>query len=147
MIKETRIENFDMNKLAALDDVLKKYTDITTIILYGSRVTGHVTCLSDIDLFYLSTCHLSMSEEADILYDITVYLKTTEVDFADIKNMSLKKQYEIITGGKLLYCMNEEILCDYKEQVIINYLDFKPLYDEYFSNFRTNLKNGVLLEK
>lgn len=145
MIREKIITNFNKEKLLKLPDILYRFKELYTVIFYGSRATDKYTELSDIDLFYLSKIKFSLKDEADILYEITKYLDIMEVDFTNLKRVSLKKKYEILTNGKLIFCSDENSFIDYKEKITLRFFDFKPYYDEYIACLKKNIISGELI--
>ena len=146
MIRERIISNYNKKRVFELNEIADNFRNIYTIILYGSRVSDFSNNLSDIDLFYLSEKKLTMMDEAEVLYNINKHLQTTEVDFVNLRKLSLKDQYDILTNGTLIYNSDEIKLSDYKEKIICLYFDFMHIHNEYFECFKKNLITGDIIK-
>jgi len=42
----------------------------------------------------------------------------------------LNLKFEVVTTGRVIYRISEDYDCNYKEKVVKEYIDFKPLLDE-----------------
>ena len=121
--------------------ILKKL-NISLIYLFGSSIIGTQRAESDIDIgvvfekperinntmiifeeLYLSLSHVFPDRDLDIVF----------LDFAP-----LALQFEVVTTGKVIYRVSRELEYDYKEKIIKEYIDFKPLLD---------IQNQILLER
>jgi len=121
--------------------ILKKLS-ISLIYLFGSSITGTQRAESDIDIgvvfekpdrikntmiifeeLYLSLSQVFPDRDLDIVF----------LDFAP-----LTLQFEVVTTGKVIYRVSREFEYDYKEKIIKEYIDFKPLLD---------VQDQILLER
>jgi len=121
--------------------ILKKL-NISLIYLFGSSITGTQRAESDIDIgvvfekpdrikntmiifeeLYLSLSQVFPDRDLDIVF----------LDFAP-----LTLQFEVVTTGKVIYRVSREFEYDYKEKIIKEYIDFKPLLD---------IQDQILLER
>ena len=121
--------------------ILKKMS-ISLIYLFGSSITGTQRAESDIDIgvvfekpdrikntmiifeeLYLSLSQVFPDRDLDIVF----------LDFAP-----LTLQFEVVTTGKVIYRVSREFEYDYKEKIIKEYIDFKPLLD---------IQDQILLER
>ncbi len=121
--------------------ILKKLS-ISLIYLFGSSITGTQRAESDIDIgvvfekpdrikntmiifeeLYLSLSQVFPDRDLDIVF----------LDFAP-----LTLQFEVVTTGKVIYRVSREFEYDYKEKIIKEYIDFKPLLD---------IQDQILLER
>lgn len=110
-----------------LNAVCKKYPEIAFAYLFGSCATGEQTAMSDIDiaiylnkksafrfnkllLFHGDCCRVLQRNDIDILV-----LNTT-------RNLILLK--EIITKGKIIYNINQNLLDDFELNTLHNVHDF-----------------------
>ncbi|MCX6089085.1 MAG: nucleotidyltransferase domain-containing protein [Candidatus Atribacteria bacterium] len=110
-----------------------KKLNISLVYLFGSSVTGTQRENSDIDIGvvfekpdYLQNS-LRIYEELYALFS-RVFPKR-EVDIVFLERASLPFQFEVITTGKILYSISEKFAFHYKEKIIKEYVDFKPLLD------------------
>ena len=117
-----------MSKLQhTLSAVCKKYREITFAYLFGSWATDKQTAMSDIDiaiylkkksafrfntllLFHGDCCRVLQRNDIDI-----VVLNTT-------RNLILVK--EIITKGKIIYNINQDLLDDFEVNALHTIHDF-----------------------
>ncbi len=53
-----------------------------------------------------------------------------ELDIVFLNNAPLTLKFEVVTTGKVIYSISEKFSADYKERVIKEYIDFKPLLEE-----------------
>ena len=121
--------------------ILKKM-NISLIYLFGSSIIGNQRAESDIDIgvvfekpdrikntmiifeeLYLSLSQVFPDQDLDIVF----------LDFAP-----LTLQFEVVTTGKVIYRVSREFEYDYKEKIIKEYIDFKPLLD---------IQDQILLER
>jgi predicted nucleotidyltransferase len=115
-----------------LRKALKKL-NISLVYLFGSSVTGTQREDSDIDIGivfekpnYLDN-PLRIYEELYALFS-KVFPKK-EIDIVFLERASLPLQFEVVTSGKVIYSVSKEIAFHYKEKIIKEYVDFKPLLD------------------
>ena len=59
-----------------------------------------------------------------------------DIVFLDFAPLTL--QFEVVTTGKVIYRVSREFEYDYKEKIIKEYIDFKPLLD---------VQDQILLER
>jgi predicted nucleotidyltransferase len=121
--------------------ILKKL-NISLVYLFGSSIVGTQRAESDIDIgvvfekperikntmiifeeLYLSLSQVFTDQDLDIVF----------LDFAP-----LTLQFEVVTTGKVIYRVSREFEYDYKEKIIKEYIDFKPLLD---------IQDQILLER
>ena len=121
--------------------ILKKL-NISLVYLFGSSIVGAQRAESDIDIgvvfekperikntmiifeeLYLSLSQVFTDQDLDIVF----------LDFAP-----LTLQFEVVTTGKVIYRVSREFEYDYKEKIIKEYIDFKPLLD---------VQDQILLER
>ena len=74
--------------------------------------------------------------ELDMEEQFSKLLPGEKLDIRVINNAPILVKGKIITEGKCLYTANEIKLSDFKENVILRYLDFKidydPMLEEYY---------------
>lgn len=143
MISRGKIKNFHLNMLKGLDHIFLQYPDIYSVYLFGSYAAGNQTPLSDIDICYFSKKEIDHHIESDIGESVRSHLMTDEVDFVSFYKLPLRTQYDIFKQGKLLYLKNEKELCNTREKVIRDYLDFIYYFEEYDRSFKESLAEGA----
>ena len=121
--------------------ILKKL-NISLIYLFGSSITGTQRAESDIDIGVVF-------EKADRIKNTMIifeelYLSLSQVfpdrdlDIVFLDFAPLTLQFEVVTTGKVIYRVSREFEYDYKEKIIKEYIDFKPLLD---------IQDQILLER
>jgi len=121
--------------------ILKKMS-ISLIYLFGSSITGTQRAESDIDIGVVF-------EKADRIKNTMIifeelYLSLSQVfpdrdlDIVFLDFAPLTLQFEVVTTGKVIYRVSREFEYDYKEKIIKEYIDFKPLLD---------IQDQILLER
>ncbi len=107
---------------------LRGYENVRFIILYGSVAEGRAKETSDIDLciYYDGGREESqlfrftaLSELCDDRYDIQIF-----------RNLPIYVRKEVL-HGRVLYCPDEEFLCDIALETIREYDEFKHRLDDY----------------
>ncbi|MGC8930936.1 type VII toxin-antitoxin system MntA family adenylyltransferase antitoxin [Dictyoglomus turgidum] len=120
-------------------DIKKKLKELNIgiIYLFGSTVLGIAKEHSDIDIgvvfidpSVLEDVRLSL-EIYNTLYGIfsTLFPKK-EIDIVFLDKVPLTLKFEVVNSGEILYSISKDFLTNYKERVVKEYIDFKPLMDE-----------------
>jgi predicted nucleotidyltransferase len=79
------------------------------------------------------------TELYDVLADIFSPILERELDIVFLQQTPLDFQYNVILKGKVLYQRNPKFRVDYEEQVLNEYLDFKPVVDYFDQVFLERL--------
>lgn len=87
----------------SLCDVFTAFSEIDSVLIYGSRATGHFRNHSDIDLAVLapSMTERDFSRLWNALDDLPILFKLDVVHFEQVTNPALKNN--ILAHGKTLY--------------------------------------------
>jgi len=127
-----------------LKNLLGRYR-VTAAYFFGSRVEGIATEKSDYDFAILVDKEY---EQDDINYllmelkDEAESLLQNEVDVVLLNNVSIEFKYLVISRGQVIYSCDEDKRTDFEDEVIRDYLDFKPLLDIYRKEVREAVKEG-----
>lgn len=119
------MKKFDEEKLKSLG--------VVAILIFGSLVEGTFHIGSDIDfavLFRDKT--LPMKEPVKVYGEIYSEISKNfegKIDIVYLHEAPLSLQFNAVTEGKLLFCSDTEFFSEYKDRVIMQYLDF-----QYFEN-------------
>ncbi|MCS7202791.1 MAG: nucleotidyltransferase domain-containing protein [Dictyoglomus sp.] len=111
-----------------------KELKIGIIYIFGSSVLGTEREDSDIDIgvVFLDPNILENSLEIyNQLYEILSPLfpeKELDIVFLDKAPLTLK--FEVVSTGRILYTFSEDFSANYKEKIVKEYIDFKPLLEE-----------------
>lgn len=111
-----------------------KKLKISLIYLFGSYLTKNMNFQSDIDIGILFSDDSYKLDKLKIfieLYKIfSEIFPDREVDIVFLNEVPLTLKFEVVTEGKPIYFENIEDHYNFKERVIKEYIDFKPLLDE-----------------
>lgn len=111
-----------------------KELNIGIVYLFGSSILGIEREDSDIDIgiVFLDNRMLEKSFEVyNTLYEIfSQVFPKKELDIVFLDKAPLTLRFEVVNSGKILYTISEEFCLNYKERVVKEYIDFKPLLDE-----------------
>ena len=127
-----------------LKNLLGRY-QVLAVYFFGSRVEGVATENSDYDFAILVDKEY---EQDDINYllmelkDEMASLLQNEVDIVLLNNASIEFKYLVISRGKVIYSCDEEKRTDFEDEVIRDYLDFKPFLELYRKEAREAIKEG-----
>lgn len=108
--------------------------NIGIVYLFGSLILGIEREDSDIDIgiVFLDNRMLEKSLEVyNTLYEIfSQVFPKKELDIVFLDKAPLTLRFEVVNSGKILYTISEEFCLNYKERVVKEYIDFKPLLEE-----------------
>ncbi len=117
-----------MSKLQyTINAVCKKYPEIAFAYIFGSYATGEQSALSDIDIAIYLEKHSNFDFNKLLLFhgDCCRALKRNDIDILVLnatKNLILMK--DIITKGKIIYNVNQELLDDFEVKTLHTINDF-----------------------
>lgn len=135
---------YNMIEKVFSEEIITKFKDLNIGILYlfGSSVLGIERENSDIDIgiVFLDINKIKdLLEVYNIIYEIfSEIFPDKELDIVFLDKAPLTLKFEIVTTGEVIYTISEEFLASYKEKIVKEYIDFKPLLDE---------QDRVLLER
>ena len=122
---------------------------VALVYLFGSQALGIETPLSDVDIgivFFDRTIldnfrirRKTYTELYDVFADIFPSILERELDIVFLQQTPLDFQYNVILKGQVLYQRNPKFRVDYEEQVLDQYLDFKPVIDYFDQVFLERL--------
>ena len=120
-ISSEKVQNY-IEKIIKYFSNKGKGGKIDGIYIFGSISRGELREESDIDIAIVGD--LSFSDKLDFICDLEKKLKK-KIDLIDFNRSNLNFQAEIITNGKLIYCLDEEKndLLEYK--ILSKYLVFE----------------------
>lgn len=126
-----------------------KRLKVGLVYLFGSEALGIETPLSDVDIgivFFdrkilddFRMRRKTYTELYDVFADIFPSILERELDIVFLQQTPLDFQYNVILKGKVLYQKNPQFQADYEEQVLDQYLDFKPVVDYFDQIFLERL--------
>ncbi|HOJ93528.1 MAG TPA: nucleotidyltransferase domain-containing protein [Dictyoglomaceae bacterium] len=119
-----------------MKNIIPKLKDLKIALLYlfGSSVLGTEREDSDVDIgvVFLDDNILKDSLKVyNALYEIlSPIFPEKELDIVFLDRAPLTLKFEVVTTGRVIYKISEDYDCNYKEKVVKEYIDFKPLLDE-----------------
>ena len=107
---------------------------IAAVYLYGSRESGDPRPQSDVDVGVVlkpGAC-LSTSEVMKISMEIDDTLSPLETDLKILNDLPVHVAHNILRHAKLVYCADEIADADFREHLIAQYFEMKPLLEEFY---------------
>ncbi len=121
--------------------ILKKL-NISLIYLFGSSIIGTQREESDIDIGVVfekpEGIKNTMILFEELYQSLSQDFPDRDLDIVFLDFAPLTLQFEVVTTGKVIYRVSRELEYDYKEKIIKEYIDFKPLLD---------VQDQILLER
>jgi uncharacterized protein len=109
-----------------LTEFFSKIDFVTVAYLFGSTVRGEANCLSDIDIAVLFDDNFSKEEafnfQLELIGELTVLLKTNNVDLVTLNDSPLILTYNAIRNGIILKS-DEPIRVRFETRIMSRYLD------------------------
>lgn len=103
--------------------------------LFGSQATGKTGRLSDIDIAVYFGPEIARQHFFDkklgLLGELNDYFKTDALDLVVLNDAPNLLAHRILKQGKLIYCSDDKVRLDYEVRAVLNYLDWKPMLDNY----------------
>ena len=111
-------------------------TSIVFVYLFGSILKGNAGKTSDIDLAFLldekaykSDAIIAMSPAHLIAAKVGTQLDR-ETDVTILNSSSLEIAYEVVTTGKCLFEIDQDLRMEYEIKIKGMYFDFRPFLEE-----------------
>lgn len=125
-----------MIRIPRLNKNLLKKNRVGLVILFGSRISGPVHPGSDFDIgLVFEDEKLRRKKPVEVygdLYEIfSNAFKIKNPDIVYLQEAPLSLQFKAINTGRIIYFSSLIFLANYKEKVMLQYFDFKPI-EEYF---------------
>ena len=131
--------------LTTLIHYFEKHTSVSAVYLFGSQARKDANTLSDVDIAVLFSDNTP--EKFDLRLRFAQEIQTIfkkKVDICDIEHVELLFAYRILSEGKLVYSSNENKRIIFEVNLMKNYFDLKPFYDEYYTNIAKLAKGGKI---
>lgn len=110
---------------------------------FGSSITGYQGPMSDIDIAILwpETEKFPQMRSLRIQQEINKSYKKTNIEVGPLNGQNLSFCYEVISTGICIYGREEDRV-RYETNILNQYLDFKPLSEQYNYAFRSYYFGG-----
>lgn len=123
---------------------LFKRPELSLVYLCGSYAKGKAWFGSDLDIAVLFGDEIREEDYADYrlcyIGEVGDLLDFEDVDVQVLNGAPVEFQYQVIKDGKLLYARSEGERVRFESEVIIGYLDLKPILDEYYRGLALRIK-------
>lgn len=133
--------------LPGLIEFFKTQDNVISVYLFGSRASDSAGPLSDIDIAVLLREGLEKGiyseKEIDYFSKANDILHTDEVSLVLLNKAPLTIKYGVITDAKILFSRDEEARLSFEERVIDEYMDFRPVLEEYDREFLMQIREGI----
>jgi predicted nucleotidyltransferase len=110
-----------------------KRLGIAIIYLFGSKVTGGSSRLSDIDIGVVFKNSSFISESRKLYNDLFVLFSElypkSKIDIVFLQEVPFTLQYSAVKNSKILFEEDPIFTADYEYGVMNQYLDFRPFLD------------------
>jgi len=124
--------------------ILESY-GIVAVYLFGSRAMGGVQTHSDFDLAVLFGNHHPDKHNLTLRLVLAEELSQRlgeQVDLIFLQGAPIFMRYEIITTGRVMFCMDDVFRTDFEDIVYRDYLDFKPFMDQFYKEEAEAIRDG-----
>ncbi|MFW6140140.1 MAG: type VII toxin-antitoxin system MntA family adenylyltransferase antitoxin [Acidobacteriota bacterium] len=130
-----------------LSEILEKFP-VGIAYLYGSYIKGTQSSNSDIDIALVLKKDLSQLKRLKAEMQIAALMDKkfqSNFDIRCINNAPLRVKGEIITGGQLIYCSDENFRISFETFIRDRYFDFLPALRFMRRIYFNSIKNGGLI--
>jgi predicted nucleotidyltransferase len=127
-----------------ITDAVRKIQSIRFAYIFGSRITNITRFGSDLDIALYFEEEPRLMDIGMLVNDLEKAAKCT-VDIVSLKNLynkNPKLAYSVVDKGILLFCLDEELLTEYKKKAYLKYLDFKPVIDLFAGKLNERIFNN-----
>jgi predicted nucleotidyltransferase len=132
--------------LSTIRDYLSRQPEVGLAYLYGSYAAGQPWAESDLDIGVLfldeGTPYDIFQQALRHAAELQSKIGEIEIDLRELNGAPVEFLMQVIQTGHCLYARSERERVQFETRVIIGYLDFKPVLDEYYRELRQRLKEG-----
>ncbi|MDF9406811.1 nucleotidyltransferase domain-containing protein [Pelotomaculum isophthalicicum JI] len=136
----------DVKTISVLQKILNKYPDVIAVYLFGSYIERREQA-RDVDLAIL----LAHSKISQVNLYLELYPRLAEVfapldvDLLFLNSASLPLRFEVISTGRVIYCINDDLRTDFEYIVSGEYMDFKYHLEAARRELFESIKEGAFL--
>jgi uncharacterized protein len=117
-----------------LPELLKEFTEISLVYLFGSQVTGETGPMSDYDLAIVEDSQDRFAVQARFQHNLMQLLQPAKVDIILLMQAPIELAYHVIANGKLLYKKDTYTHIEFEARVLGLYFDYLPTLRNYQSD-------------
>ncbi len=135
----------DLEKhLPQLKNFFAAQPEVVLAYLYGSYATKRVWAESDLDIAVLFDDGIAAYDQFQLALrygvDLSDLVGGVEIDVRELNPAPVEFRMQVIEPGRCLYARGEEERIQFEAQTILEYLDFKPVLDEYYHHLARRIK-------
>lgn len=137
-----------MDGFERIRDIFKDYPYIASAYLFGSKVSGKMGPMSDVDIAILLKDNAPrgrklLHEEDYLAYRIADALHVKEVDLIELNRQGLIFVHNVLKTSRLIYDADPDFRIRFITKVISDYCDFEPtlrfMKGYYFEGYKRRL--------
>lgn len=128
----------------AVSELCREFESCVYALLFGSRAAGRGRPFSDVDVAVMLDC--DPDSALDIAAEIAKRLERklgVRVDVVPLNVADTILKYEVFSSGVLAFCRNRIRFADDKLNAIDEFLDFEPLFDEFYRKVREEVRRAA----
>lgn len=122
-----------------IETIARKY-NIDFIVYFGSYLTEFYNSDSDIDIGYQSKYPLNAAQKAELLKDLIIFHRKSEIDLVDLRTVEPVLKHEVALNAKILYEREPYLFEKYSLYYIKKYYELKPIIEEEIKNIGNAIK-------
>ncbi len=118
--------------------------EVVLAYLYGSYATGQMWAESDLDIAVLFDDEIAACNQFQLALrygvELSSLVREVEIEVRELNSAPVEFKVQVIEPGKYLYARREEERIQFEAKTITEYLDFKPVLDEYYHHLAKRIK-------
>ncbi len=121
--------------LNSLKVALAHHPKVKLAIIFGSLSTGKANADSDLDLAVAAIEPLTLNEKQDLIGELA-QLSGRPVDLIDLKSAPLTISHQVLTKGKLFYCLDRRLYAELIKKMLFDQADMMPYRERILAERR-----------
>ncbi|MEW6506943.1 MAG: nucleotidyltransferase domain-containing protein [Bacteroidota bacterium] len=123
--------------------------NVNFVYVFGSQVKDKIRFGSDLDIAVFFTSEPGIMEVGTLCSELEkeACIKIDLVKLNSLYDSNPELAYNILNEGSLIFKRDNEMVYEYKKNVILRYLDFKPVRDKFHSLFLERLSKNKFAVK
>jgi predicted nucleotidyltransferase len=125
-------------------EILQQTQNIRFAYLFGSRIKNKIRFGSDLDIAIYFDQEPQLLEIGSLVNELeeTAGCRVDLVKLNKLYEINPKLAYSVIGEGIILLCNDEKLLIEYKKNVFLRYMDFKPVIDLFTKKLNERISNN-----
>lgn len=133
-----------MDHINNIIKVFESDDNVNFVYVFGSQVKNKIRFGSDFDIAVFFNSEPDIMEVGTLCSELekVACIKIDLVKLNSLYDSNPELAYNILNEGSLIFKRDNEIVNEYKKNVILRYLDFKPVRDKFHSIFLERLSKN-----